>query len=34
MKKLLTKGRITRIDQTKEAFIMALTQFINGEIWK
>lgn len=31
---LLTKGKITRIDQTKQAFIMALTQFINGEIWK
>lgn len=28
----LTKGVITRIDQTKEAFIMALTQHIN-EIW-
>ena len=31
---LLTKGKITRIDQTKEAFIMALIQFINGGIWK
>ena len=31
---LLTNGKITRIDQTKQAFIMALTQFINGEIWK
>lgn len=31
---LLTKGRITRIEQTKQAFIMALTQFINEEIWK
>ena len=31
---LLTKGKITRIDQTKQAIIMALTQFINGEIWK
>ena len=30
---LLTKGKITRIDQTKQAFIMALTQFINGDIW-
>lgn len=30
---LLTKGKITRIDQTKQAFIMALTQFINGETW-
>lgn len=31
---LLTKGKITRIDLSKQAFIMALTQFINGEIWK
>lgn len=31
---LLTKGKITRIDQTKQAFIMALTQFINGDTWK
>lgn len=31
---LLTKGKITRIDQTKQAVIMALTQFINGETWK
>lgn len=31
---LLTKGRITRIEQTKQAFIMALTQFINEEIWR
>lgn len=31
---LLTKDKITRIDLTKQAFIMALTQFINGEIWR
>ena len=31
---LLTKGKITRIDQTKQAFIMALTQFINGGTWR
>jgi len=31
---LLTKGKITRIDLTKQAFIMALTQFINAGIWK
>lgn len=31
---LLTKGKITRIDLTKQAFIMALTQFVNGDIWK
>lgn len=31
---LLTKEKITRIDMTKQAFIMGLTQFLNGEIWK
>lgn len=31
---LLTKGKITRIDLTKQAFIMALTKFINDDIWK
>lgn len=31
---LLTKGKITRIDLTKQAFIMALTMFINGETWR
>lgn len=31
---LLTKEIITRYDLTKEAFIMALTQHINGEVWK
>lgn len=31
---LLTKGKITRIDLSKQAFIMALTQFINEETWK
>lgn len=31
---LLTHGEITRIDLTTQAFIMALTQFINGDIWK
>lgn len=30
----LTKNAVTRIDMTKEAFIMALTEFINGDIWK
>jgi len=30
----LTHEEITRIDLTKEAFIMALTQFINKSIWK
>lgn len=31
---LLTKGKISRIDLTKQAFIMALTQFMNGDIWR
>lgn len=31
---LLTKGKITRIDLSRQSFIMALTQFINGETWK
>ena len=31
---MLTKDNITRIGLTKEAFIMALTQFVNGEKWK
>ena len=30
----LTKDEITRIDLTRDAFIMALIKFINGEIWK
>ena len=30
----LTHNVTTRIDLTKEAFIMALTQFINDNIWK
>lgn len=29
---LLTKGVISRIDLTKEAFVMALTQFTN-DVW-
>lgn len=31
---LLTKDVITRIDLTESAFVMALTPFINDEIWK
>ena len=31
---ILTKGKISRIDLTKNAFIMALTKHINGEIWR
>lgn len=30
---LLTHGEITRIDSTEMAFIMALTKYINGDIW-
>ena len=30
----LTKNAISRIDLTRNAFIMALTQHINGDIWK
>ena len=30
----LTKDEVTRIDLTRNAFIMALTKHINGEIWK
>ena len=29
----LTRDVITRYDLTRESFIMALTQFINGDIW-
>ena len=31
---LLTKGEITRIDLTRNAFIMALISHINEDIWK
>lgn len=30
----LTSGKITRVDLTTQATIMALTTFINGEYWK
>ena len=30
---LLTKDAITRYDLTEQAFIMALTKFVNGNIW-
>ena len=30
----LTKNEITRIDLTRNAFIMALTSHINGEVWR
>ena len=31
---LLTQGVVTRIDLTEVAFSMALTKFVNDEIWK
>lgn len=31
---ILTKDVVSRIDLTKNAFIMALTKHINGDIWK
>lgn len=31
---LLTKDKISRVNLTKQAFIMALTQFINEEVWR
>lgn len=31
---LLSKDVITRIDMTKDAFIMALTEHINGDLWR
>ena len=30
----LTKNEVSRIDLTRNAFIMALIKFINGEIWQ
>ncbi len=31
---ILTKDEISRIDLTRNAFIMALTKYINGDTWK
>lgn len=31
---LLTRNAISRYDLTEQAFIMALTKFVNGDIWK
>lgn len=30
----LSHGQVTRIDLAEQAFLMALTHFINGEIWR
>lgn len=31
---LLTKDEVTRVELTKDAFIMALTKHINGDVWR
>lgn len=31
--KSLTKNKITRVELNRDAFIMALTKYINGEVW-
>ncbi len=31
---ILTHDEITRVDLTKQAFVMALIKFVNGDIWK
>jgi len=31
---LLSHGAVSRIDITETAFVMALTKFVNGEIWR
>ena len=31
---LLTNNEVTRIDITEMTFIMALTKYINGDVWK
>lgn len=31
---LLTKDEISRIDLTRNAFIMALISYINGDLWR
>ena len=30
----LTKDEVSKIDFTRNAFIMALTKYINGNIWR
>ena len=34
LESILTKGELSRIDLIRDASIMALTQHINGELWK
>lgn len=31
---LLNHNKVTRVDLTEMAFIMALTKYINGDTWK
>lgn len=31
---ILTRDVISRYDQTEDAFVMALTKFINGDLWR
>ena len=31
---LLTKGQVSRIELTTNAFVMALITYINGDMWK
>lgn len=31
---ILTHDEVSRIDLTKNAFVMALVKFINGEVWR
>lgn len=31
---ILTKDEISRIDLTRNAFIMALISYINGDLWR
>ena len=31
---LLTHNKISRLDLTQQAFIMALTKYINGDTWR
>lgn len=31
---MLTHGKVLRSDLTEQAFVMALTKFINGDIWR
>lgn len=32
--KYITKDEVSRIDLTRNAFIMALTKHINGDVWR